>query len=725
MPRVLQFLFWLGGILLVLWACLDARFRDAEGIVTGTFCLPVSVGLASILMGCSVVSDLKRPALWLALALIGQALALQLIEAGPFIRYQHYKPLGQLVTETHPLVLLLLALQATLVIAGFRGRWVQIRAWIRNTFTVWQLLGLSLFFILTSATVSRDISSYASEIVFATLVQSLNLANIVLVVWELPAEKLAWLANKTEKLFGTRANEEVKNSGVIDRFVILAAAWVGGLAAFFSFFVYQGHPHIEDEVVYLYHARYLAEGMLSVPAPPVPEAFSFYMIPHAAQRWFSIFPPGWPFVLAVGFVLGASWLVNPVLASLNVLLIYAILRELYSCRAARLALFLLCLSPWFVFMGMNFMAHTFTLTCALIATLGVIWVRKTGKSIWALTAGTAVGMVSLIRPLDGLVMAGILGLWALGVGGRRLSGFSILAFIMGTVVIAAVVLPYNRQITGSPTVFPLMAYYEEYFGPKTNSLGFGPERGLNWPIDAFPGHSPLEALINANLNTFSINIELFGWVTGSLLMVALLLFSGRANRSDHLMLAVVIAIFGVFSLYWFSGGPDFGARYWYLMIVPLAALTVSGIQFLETTFQGGNAGSGNHNTRVMALVLSLSFLALVNFFPWRAIDKYYHYLGMRPDIRYLGKKHEFGKSIVLVRGNVRPDYQSAWVYNPSDPYADAPIYAWDRNPRIREQVLRAYPDRPVWIVDGPTLTHNGFQVLAGPLSAADLAAQDH
>jgi hypothetical protein len=321
-------------------------------------------------------------------------------------------------------------------------------------------------------------------------------------------------------------------------------------------------------------------------------------------------------------------------------------------------------------------------------------------------------------------MGGLLGLWALGVGGRRLSGFSILAFIAGTIVIAAVVLPYNRWITGSPTVFPLMAYYEEYFGPKSNSLGFGPERGLNWPIDAFPGHSPLEALINANLNMFSINVELFGWITGSLLMVTLLLFSGTAKKSDYLMLAVIVAIFGVFSFYWFSGGPDFGARYWYLMIVPLAALTVSGIQFLETTFQWGTAGSGNAGARVMVLVLSLSLLALVNFFPWRALDKYYHYLGMRPDIRYLQEKHEFGKSIVLVRGNVRPDYQSAWVYNPLDPYANGPIYAWDRNPKVRAEVLRAYPERPVWIVHGPTLTHSGFQVHAGPLSAADLVAQD-
>jgi 4-amino-4-deoxy-L-arabinose transferase-like glycosyltransferase len=428
-------------------------------------------------------------------------------------------------------------------------------------------------------------------------------------------------------------------------------------------------------------------------------------------------------MLALGVVLGVPWLVNPVLASMNVLLSYLLLREIYSRRTARIAVLLLCLSPWFVFMGMNFMAHTFTLTCALVAALAVVWARKTGRSIWALIGGCSVGMVSLIRPLDGLVVGGLLGLWAIGIGGPRLKVFSILALVLGTVAVAAVVVPYNSQITGNMTEFPLTAYYEKYFGPKTNAFGFGPERGLNWPIDPFPGHSPLDALINANLNTFSINVELFGWSTGSLILILILLFSGKTSGSDYFMLAVMVALAAVFSLYWFSGGPDFGARYWYLMLIPLVALTARAIQFLETAFQRPRAGCTNQSTRVVAAVMSLSILALINFFPWRVIDKYYHYLGMRPDIRYLAQNHDFGKSIVLIRGNVHPDYQSAWVYNPLDPYADAPVYAWDKNRLVRAQVLQAYPDRPIWIVNGPTITGGGFEVLAGPLSAQELAAR--
>ena len=136
------------------------------------------------------------------------------------------------------------------------------------------------------------------------------------------------------------------------------------------------------------------------------------------------------------------------------------------------------------------------------------------------------------------------------------------------------------------------------------------------------------------------------------------------RSSDYLMLATLAAIVGTYSLYWFSGGPDFGARYWYVALVPCIALTVSGIRFLENTLQRMGAESTGNGTRLVAAVLSLCVLTLVNYFPWRAMDKYFHYLRMRPDIRYMAKEHSFGRSLVLVRGDRFPDYASAAIYNP-------------------------------------------------------------
>ena len=112
----------------------------------------------------------------------------------------------------------------------------------------------------------------------------------------------------------------------------------------------------------------------------------------------------------------------------------------------------------------------------------------------------------------------------------------------------------------------------------------------------------------------------------------------------------------------------------------------------------------------------------VLYIPWRAVDKYHNFWGMRPDVRTLQVAHGFGRSLVLVRGDSHPDYASAAIYNPLDFDAAAPVYAWDRDPDVRKAVLAAFVDRPVWVVDGPTLTHEGYRVVAGPLSAADILA---
>ena len=80
--------------------------------------------------------------------------------------------------------------------------------------------------------------------------------------------------------------------------------------------------------------------------------------------------------------------------------------------------------------------------------------------------------------------------------------------------------------------------------------------------------------------------------------------------------------------------------------------------------------------------------------------------------------------MVLIRGESHPDYASAAIYNPLNLNADAPVYAWDRNPEVRAQVVKAYADRPVWVVNGPSISHEGFMVVEGPLPANALLTKN-
>src|SRR6185503_18625129 len=110
---------------------------------------------------------------------------------------------------------------------------------------------------------------------------------------------------------------------------------------------------------------------------------------------------------------------------------------------------------------------------------------------------------------------------------------------------------------------------------------------------------------------FQINTELLGWATGSLFLLLVWLSSGRTRRSDWEMVAAAGMVAGIHSFYYFSGGPDFGARYWYLAIIPCLALTARGIEYLEGSAEGATPGAGRRvllGAGVLALAAVLVFV---------------------------------------------------------------------------------------------------------------------
>ncbi|MBC7789969.1 MAG: glycosyltransferase family 39 protein [Anaerolineae bacterium] len=666
---------------------------------------------------------------WLGLAIVGEIARLQLIDAGPLVSYQHYKKVGELFSEA-PVATIIVALQGLLAIVGIARLWPRIRDWMGTAYPGWRAVAALALFAVFAATLSKSPVVFAVELVMAAIIQVIALATIVLAAAALPAGAVATITERVRRLL---PEEEGNPRGGVDRFALVVAAWVTIACALLAVLSYQRHPHVPDEVSYIYQARYFAEGLLAMAPPPVQAAFDLDLMSYEPSRWYSPVPPGWPAVLALGYLAGIPWLVNPILNGLNVLLVYVIIRDMYGRRTARWAGILLATSPWFVFMGMNFMTHTLSLICTLLAALSVARLRRGGSIKWAVLGGIGIGIVSIIRPLEGLAVAMLLGLWALPARSKwfRFAPVAVMAVV--SMIVGAAVLPYNKMITGSSTNFPIMAYNDVVHGEGSNDMGFGPRQGIGWPgLDPLPGHGPVDVVINAALNGFQLNVELLGWSFGSLLVIGLLLFSRRMRREDWWMVAATAVVAGLHSFYWFSGGPDFGARYWYLIIVPCIALASRGIETLEEMFASPGVPhpaisnraphAGSRDYRVTLSALALCAISVVVFMPWRAVDKYYHYRRMEPGVERLAGENSFGRSLVLVRGRRHPDYMSAGVYNPMDLQAARPVYVWDRSDSVRVAALEAYPDRPVWIVNGPTVSGDGFKIAAGPLSAVDAIA---
>jgi hypothetical protein len=698
--------------LLAVLTLTSGPFRDHEGFLTGSASFPVAAAAAAVLATLASIRGAGPAAPWIALAILGQGASLQLIDAGPWVHYERYR-LVLPTTVVGRLAIAILLVQTLLVCTALLRRRTQIASLLK-TIGVGRLVLCLVASALCAAAVAANVSAYVAELLLAAALQSINLATIVLFAAALPADVADRFRRRLAKWIAPASsddgNDDVAPGFSFSRLLVIAAVWTTAISALLSILSYQRHPHLQDEVVYLHQARMLAAGTLSIPAPAVSGAFDFYLMDTKDGRWFATPPVGWPAVLAVGVFAGVPWLVNPVLGGIGVVLAGLLVRELYDRRIASLVVIILCASPWFLFINMSYMTHSLTLVCGLLAALGLL--RASGKRalIWAVAGGAALGYLSLIRPLEGVILGTLLALRGIGLGGPRLRLAPLVAFSTATVLVGSIVFPFNHALAGSPTKFPINDYLDRTFGPNVNALGFGPGRGMGWGLDPYPGHSSVEAVINTNLNLFSLNRELTGWGTGSILLLAFGVLTLRGT-SDRLMLATILAVVAVHAFYWYSGGPDFGARYWYLILIPCLVLTVRALDRLaERIHPSDHAGQ-----RVWAAVGVLVAVSLMTFVPWRAIDKYHHYLGMRPDVPSLMASHGVvDGALVLIRGKEHPDYTSAATFNPLDWNSDQTLYAFDRSAETTAALLRAYPSRPVWVLNGPSITGRGYEVVARP-----------
>jgi hypothetical protein len=320
------------------------------------------------------------------------------------------------------------------------------------------------------------------------------------------------------------------------------------------------------------------------------------------------------------------------------------------------------------------------------------------RAPWALVSGVLVGAASLTRTFDAILLVGALGGIALVERTIFRAWRSILIAGVAAAAIGSLNFVYNQRVTGSATYPAHEAWADGRYGPGVDVIGFGPNVGIDrWPnLDPLPGHGPADVVLNLNKNLFMTNVDLFGWTMGSLVFVWIAVGIGGWSRRDAPLLILPVVSAAGYSLFWFSGGPDLGARYWYPLIVPLAALTARGIFGVAARMERGalpHAGA-----RLAAALLVAVLAAMATTVPWRAATKYYRYRGISGEVRELAASAGIVDALVLVRVAERADYQSAFVLNPRALEERGTIYALDVGPDRRAALLARYGNRPVWVI---------------------------
>ncbi|MBK8900077.1 MAG: glycosyltransferase family 39 protein [Anaerolineaceae bacterium] len=388
-------------------------------------------------------------------------------------------------------------------------------------------------------------------------------------------------------------------------------------------------PHVQDSLTYLFQAQTLARGDLWAAAPPLPQFFEQEFLLVQNGRWFGKYPPGYPAILALGVLLRAPWLINPLLAALTVPLLYQLGRRVYDGRIALLAAGLMSLSPFFLFLSGSHMAHAaelFWLVLFMLSWRMAVGGEKQEHRVtqrrhrgaqrvgWAVVAGLAAGMAFLTRQLTAVAIIApffLLTTWTSPLSWRsRLQRGAI--WLAGLLPLVGLLFVYQWAVTGDPWQDPRLLYWPydqpgfgDDVGEAPNLLTIGPldeEPGyiIVWQTDPNQpprGHTPQRGLHNILRNWQALQTDLFGWLpllTFSFLWLGFLLKNrqpsaapsfGAPSHFDWILLATLVSLVAAEAFYWHSG-IMYGPRYLYGALPALLLLTARGVQTLARQLGG-------------------------------------------------------------------------------------------------------------------------------------------
>ncbi len=324
-----------------------------------------------------------------------------------------------------------------------------------------------------------------------------------------------------------------------------------------SLALFDGRPLHVDALTQAFQARIFADGTLSAPVADDARFFSSALVVEHAGRAFSQFPPGWSALLALGFLAGLPWLVAPLCGALAVVALHRLLEERGErARTAFLTAALFGFSPWIVTNAASWMSHVPTLCFILVGSAALVrGMRAPSAALWSGLGGAALGVATLIRPLEGVAFGLPATAWVLARGWREPAHRRPLAgFAVGGALTVGALLAWNQVMHGSPTLFG----FELQWGPE-HRLGF---HEAPWG----PPHTFLRGLQLLNGYLLGLQILFFDAPAPSVVLaLGALLLARRLDALDRYLLAGSALVMLGYVAFW-GEGHDLGPRY----LIPLA-----------------------------------------------------------------------------------------------------------------------------------------------------------
>ncbi len=360
--------------------------------------------------------------------------------------------------------------------------------------------------------------------------------------------------------------------------LLAAATFVAGLVIGNGLF--EHHSANNDEAVYTFQAKVIADGRLTLPAEAHADFFRPWMSGIDDDRLVLVFQPVFPATLALSDLLfGTTRVAVALIAAGCVLSIFAFARTVTaSDRIALGSAAVLALSPLTLVHSGLILAYLYAMLLALgvlTLVLRASWGHRHARLVGA---GLLHGLLFFMRPLDALILGVVVIVLEVA---PRPSSWRPPAAAIGTVALAAVpgvllTLAYNRVVTGHYLQFPLWAIGGE------NNLGFG-TRFIVAGAPSFEfGPNDAWIAIRQNLRSFP------HWLAGGVLAVpvgAYGLWTLRRARAFPALVALAVVVPLAYFFYWGNvlivfGRRTIGPHYYLALLIPAAIAVAAGVDAL-------------------------------------------------------------------------------------------------------------------------------------------------
>ena len=386
----------------------------------------------------------------------------------------------------------------------------------------------------------------------------------------------------------------------------VVALIAGALYAAVALSVLGGRPLNLDEIVQVLQAQIFTQGRLSLPLSPHPAFFSSMNVVETHGRYFAQFPAGGPAMLAIGVLLGATWIVGPLCGVITVLAFSIFLRNAEPRRGVALgALALFAFAPFVFFVSGSHMNDVTSLmwTAVAIAAMATVVSSDRPRPALAFLSGLAFGCAATIRPVDAFAFALPAGLWYLARALRtRERWLDAGPAAIGVVIPMVALLWVNSRTTGAPLLFG----YEALWG-KAHNLGF---HAAPWGTV----HTPARGLELINIYFLKLQTYAYESPLPSLVpLIGALLLTKKLSALDRYLLTASGLLVALYFCYWF-GGFYHGPRFVYFLMLPIALWTARFLPLLAERF---GSGSAVHRAGVYGLICA-GLIALGVSAPFRA-----------------------------------------------------------------------------------------------------------